>query len=558
MIIKKIVGLFFIISWFSIKAQVGIGTTSPNAQLDISSSNQATPANTDGILIPKIDAFPSTNPTASQQGMLVYLTTTTTFSSVTKTPGFYYWDNGTTNWIGFQNTSSTDWNILGNGGTNPSTNFLGTTDNQDIVFKRNNVRAGYIGDPYYDVSYNYNNGNTVFGANSVLNPSINFASQLGVRNTAFGANVMPGLSTGEENTAIGDFALFSNSTGTGNTSIGSGSLYSNSSANYNVAIGRNTLTSSNSANNTGVGFASLRTLSSGANNTALGYNSGYSNSSGSGNIFIGYQAGYSETTSNKLYISNSNANALSALVYGDFGAAPKILRINGQVQVGNSAPAGTGYALPTARGTSSQILQNDGIGGTSWVSPSTLSITEVDPKVGSTTTNAIPKWNGTKLVDGVMTDDGTNVGVGVAPSAGNKLAVNGKTQTTNLQMTSGATANYFLQSDASGNGSWASIPVTTVLPYTTTGAATGIYTITLAQYTIRVFGGVSEVRLPSASGNTGKIFILIGSNGIGPKTLSTSGGGIYDDVTNTSYTTITSGQRFMVQSDGTDWIVIGN
>jgi trimeric autotransporter adhesin len=56
-------------------AQVGINTTLPDAQLDIRSSNQATPSNTDGILIPKIDAFPVTNPTLAQKGMLVYLTT---------------------------------------------------------------------------------------------------------------------------------------------------------------------------------------------------------------------------------------------------------------------------------------------------------------------------------------------------------------------------------------------------------------------------------------------------------------------------------------------------
>lgn len=79
-------------------SQVGINTTSPKAQLEIKSSNQATPANTDGILIPKIDAFPVTNPTAAQQGMMVYLTTI----SAGKQPGFYYWDNtGTPQWKGF-------------------------------------------------------------------------------------------------------------------------------------------------------------------------------------------------------------------------------------------------------------------------------------------------------------------------------------------------------------------------------------------------------------------------------------------------------------------------
>ena len=125
-------------------------------------------------------------------------------------------------------------------------------------------------------------------------------------------------------------------------------------------------------------------------------------------------------------------------------------------------------------------------------------------------------------------------------------------------MTNGATNNYFLKSDASGNGSWATIPVNTVLPYTTTGAATGVYSIALTEYTIRVFNGVSEVRLPDATLNTGKVFIVIGSNGIGSKTFSTSGGVIYDDVNNVTISTINSNERYTVQSDGTDWIVIGS
>ena len=91
--IKKILFYcIFLISFIS-KAQVGIGTPSPYAQLDVVSSNQALPANNDGILIPKIDTFPAVNPTALQQGMLVYLTATATFASVSRTKGFYYWDN---------------------------------------------------------------------------------------------------------------------------------------------------------------------------------------------------------------------------------------------------------------------------------------------------------------------------------------------------------------------------------------------------------------------------------------------------------------------------------
>ncbi len=78
-------------------AQVGIGNTTPSAILDISASNQAAPANNDGILIPRVDAFPATNPTATQDSMLIYLTTDVGANE----KGFYYWNFSTLEWIPF-------------------------------------------------------------------------------------------------------------------------------------------------------------------------------------------------------------------------------------------------------------------------------------------------------------------------------------------------------------------------------------------------------------------------------------------------------------------------
>ena len=37
------------------------------------------------------------------------------------------------------------WLLNGNGGTNPSSHFLGTTDNQPLLFRVNNIRHGYLG-----------------------------------------------------------------------------------------------------------------------------------------------------------------------------------------------------------------------------------------------------------------------------------------------------------------------------------------------------------------------------------------------------------------------------
>lgn len=357
------------------KAQVGIGTTNPDATLDIRATNQAAPANTDGMLIPKIDAFPATNPTAAQHGMLVFLTPV----SGANQPGFYYWHNPSTSWKAVGSALTNDWSILGNTATTPGTNFLGTTDDRDIVVKRNNIRSGFIGDPNISTG----NMNTSLGANSLINPSAT-----GTRNVAIGTNVMPSISTGNRNVAIGEQTMFSNTTGTENVAVGVGAMYSSAAGVCNVAIGRNALTNTNGlsgsqgSNNTAVGYVALRTNSigsynstlgreslytnlSGNNNVGLGYQAGYSNSIGSNNVFLGNQAGYFETGNNKLYISNSNADAVNALVYGEFDT--KIVRTNGQIQVND--PATTGYKLPTARGTNKQILETDGSGNVSWATP---------------------------------------------------------------------------------------------------------------------------------------------------------------------------------------------
>lgn len=78
----------------SAHAQLGVGTPTPKAKLDVTASNPSTPANTDGLLVPRVSAFPATNPTAEQNGMMVFLTV----GSGNKLPGFYYWNEGSKSW----------------------------------------------------------------------------------------------------------------------------------------------------------------------------------------------------------------------------------------------------------------------------------------------------------------------------------------------------------------------------------------------------------------------------------------------------------------------------
>jgi len=88
--------ILFVLGFIQLSyAQVGVGNISPQARLDITASNQATPLNTDGLLIPRIDNFPSTSPSSAQNGMMVFLTTTVGGN----VPGFYYWDQPNTQWV---------------------------------------------------------------------------------------------------------------------------------------------------------------------------------------------------------------------------------------------------------------------------------------------------------------------------------------------------------------------------------------------------------------------------------------------------------------------------
>jgi len=585
---KNLITLFVVLSFFgSVYSQVGIGTTTPQGALDITSTN-------DGLVIPRV-ALDGTNVasplTAPVNSEMVYNTNNNSgigapllaiFGLVT--PGFYFWNTSISKWERFVTgtpAATTGWLTTGNTGIVDGTNFIGTAaaTNIDVAFRRNNLAAGKIGasSTSFGVGALTNGASTNSTAigNNALSVSTG-SNNVAVGQNALAANNSPSDNTaigynalsintfnaggGNQNTAVGSGALANLNGGIGNTAVGYNALNASATlSQFNTAVGAGALSGTNNAasqDNVAVGYNSLRqpgtitrsvaigsnALGNAANNstrnTAIGAFAGNATTTGNDNVFIGNSAGSSEsgTSSNKLYIENTNADASNALIYGEFDT--NILRVNGTLQVNN--PAGVnGYTLPNVRGTTGQILRTDGAGATSWISVSTI---ETDPQVSSATNNRIPKWNGTTLVDGIITDDGTNV------------TVAGNTITTTFQMTTTPNANFVLQSDAAGNGSWAN---PTVKPYVTTGTAVGIYFVSLTEYTVRVFDFVSEVRLPNAVGNTGKVFVIIGSNTITPKPFSTVGGNIYNDVGPAFITTLNPNERFTVQSDGTDWIVIG-
>ncbi|WP_130733442.1 tail fiber domain-containing protein [Flavobacterium sp. J27] len=408
---KKIGCFIFLFSVFNfVTAQVGVNTTSPKASLDIQINDAANPTNEDGILIPRIDTFPSSNPTADQNAMLVYLTT----AVGTNNPGFYYWDNVTTTWIGLQKAGAiskiidtdldtkidveetADEDIIrftsaGVNGLNIVDNRIETTDaightikigfeaglNDDSNFRRN-VFVGYRSGKYNTTGL----GNNVIGFGALE------SNTTGTGNSALGYLTMNKNTIGKDNTAVGNRSLYNNTTGNHNLALGYGALISNTTSNANIALGSFGLSALNSGSvNISIGYQTLESLVTGNNNIAIGSNAGRLNTTGSNNtllgheagknatsasnnVLIGYQAGLSEMGNNKLYIENSGS--ATPLIYGEFDT--NLLRVNGILDINNA------YQLPTTDGTTGQALVTDGAGAVTWtnVNSDTTKIIDTD------------------------------------------------------------------------------------------------------------------------------------------------------------------------------------
>ncbi len=230
------------------------------------------------------------------------------------------------------------WLLTGNAGTSAGTHFVGTTDNQALRFRTNNVvrmtitnsngrvgigttsplwkldvRSGSIStDSVYRIR-----GNTVLSINGTSNAFVGSGSGIantsGYYNTGMGDNTLR-YNNASFNTATGSQALFSNTTGNANTATGYVALYSNigghyntangyfamhlnTAGSYNTATGMYALYANNDNYNSAHGNYSLYSNTSGSANTAAGYASLYTNSTGFANAAFGYNALYNNTSS---------------------------------------------------------------------------------------------------------------------------------------------------------------------------------------------------------------------------------------------------------------------
>ncbi|WP_449400176.1 hypothetical protein [Chryseobacterium wanjuense] len=340
---RKIFCSFLLIP-FIYHAQLGINTANPTSTLDITAKNPTGAiASVDGLVIPRVDRLRAQTMTAASitPSTLVYIsdisTGTASGTTVDVTAiGFYYF-NGT-KWVALiTSPTNNDWHLAGNTATNPATNFIGTADNQPLIFKINSINSGFIGIlPGSSVGLGINSlpynavpnlGNSAFGGSSLGSLTT------GNFNSAFGLSALNANTSGTLNTAMGYQTLLRNTTGVSNTAVGVSALRENISGQNNTAVGFQALQDVTGGFNTALGRDALRTATTGIENIGIGYQAGFDSnaggtnsqiSTGSRNILLGMNTGLPNPAgSDQMNIGNiifgTNINGTLATPKGNIG-----------------------------------------------------------------------------------------------------------------------------------------------------------------------------------------------------------------------------------------------
>ena len=267
-----------------------------------------------------------------------------------------------------------EWMLAGNSGSDPATNYIGTSDNQPLIFRVNALQAGMLTNnnvafgrdgPPLTMTGNDNvslgtsslrsnttgRSNVAIGRSALRNSTTsNFVVAIGdfalmsatgagqtdniaigasalqnattsTGNTAIGSASQRFNTTGNNNTSLGKFTLAANTTGVENVAIGLSTMGANTSGDNNIALGGHTLGSNTSGNNNvGIGKFALQGNSTGTDNVAIGGWAGIRALTGSNNIFLGSGSGPGDhmvgapviTGSNNIFIGHQNGLPVNA------------------------------------------------------------------------------------------------------------------------------------------------------------------------------------------------------------------------------------------------------
>ncbi len=298
-------------------------------------------------------------------------------------------------------SADSGWGLVGNNAFEG--NFIGTTNNSDLIFKRNNVKAGLITNTGQNTAFGLNSlasattaqNNTAVGSGALL------TNLAGFNNTGLGTNALRNT-TGSLNTAVGVASAFANTTGGSNTSVGHFSLKTNIVGDGNVSLGNNSLENSVGFFNTAVGFQSL-IATTGDQNTAIGWRSLETLTTGGGNIAIGKISNVpSPTTNNQLSIGNViYGTNMGSTATGTIGIGVPVptekLEVGGKTKTVN-------LQVTTGAGDN-RILTSDAVGNAIWEAPANFN-SGLESRM--TVTQSIPNDTPTKLIFSTESTDDAN------------------------------------------------------------------------------------------------------------------------------------------------------
>ena len=269
------------------------------------------------------------------------------------------------------------WNLSGNTGTAPGTDFIGTTDNKSVIFKTNNTEKMKITPNGRFIFFNVTSPGQVWDKNLFFGGGVD--NPTGFYNTAFGMGSLTQNTNGNGNTALGNNTLSLITDGDNNVAVGQNSMRSTSSASMNTAVGMNALehfktgignvgvgTSSMGSGglvgnyNSAIGWDVLRHLGAGSYNTVVGSSSFAGMTGGTNNISVG--------SSNAKYIVSGENNIFIGNFITPYSTTPKHELNIGNWFVGNNVTIGIGLfstQLPadgvSADGAKYKLFVKDGI-----------------------------------------------------------------------------------------------------------------------------------------------------------------------------------------------------
>jgi hypothetical protein len=560
----------------------GIGITNPAYKLDVNGPvHTGNGSNTNGSLI--FSNSTNGNSVAINPGV-----TTASYSltlPVSQGAGSTVLSNDGTGVLSWNTVSAAAgaWSILGNAGTNPVTNFLGTTDNQSLVFKANNQLSGKI-----DLISN----NTLFGYQAGQ------GNTTGISNTYIGYQSGYPNSSGQANTAVGSISMVANTGGTGNAAHGYATLRNNTTGSNNAAFGNSAgSTNTTGANNTFIGNGADATVSGLSNASAIGNNAKVATSNslilgGTGASVVNVGMGtntFNGTNPEKLVVDAGVTTSVNAIV--GKGNINNYLQLN--IQNSNAGTNASSDVVATAdNGNETTNYIDMGINSSTNTSgvmgnadDAYLYTTGNNFLVGTgTASKALVFMTGgtTQSTNERMRIDGAgNVGVGTN-NPGNKFEVNSGTGGVSglrlKQLPSGAVLFMSSTADITQNNSnfyfdgtnyrlsiaAGTSPASTLQVGGSVAAAivtkTASYTAGVSDHTIicNNTSGNITITLPLAAGCTGRLYIIkkISAAGNNVTIQGNSGTENIDGVTTKTLTN--QYDTVLIQSDGTTWYILSN